>query len=621
MAIHYRESLPFRVDIVFHSEENDRRKFYTFWDFESELDQNLLLDVREMVPLYIDFYLVNPDENEKVATLVIETTRFNEEGDQLPITIPATPAGQLEPIFTREQNNSESTEYPWRMGYYIIKVTVNGKTYITGIQVVPNNLTLGQVKRIHQILEEETKGVCNELIFSQRTFAEDQIDLSSVKWYHDYARWLQSNKHLIIVCLEYIRKHFFEEMKTVHVVSKRAGIQDTKSERWSNSKGTVLSQGAMLPLLYMNRHKELHVDNSQNQWIKFIIQRWKHELSIILELINNDLINSEKEIQKQHALIEEKARQLENLRWLKDVPEGFRKGENTFLHASRSRIEKLFKWNSALKKWRFEIENLFGTFSYLLNSTDFKDIELTEKKPFLRNRYYHLLDDLYNRGFQIKSKEGDAHQYKAIPWPTWRVYEYYALLQVTKVLYEVGFVPRVGFPDRVESFQIQGIPEGSCFVLENETGEVRINYGMLLPYSPDDTLESNGFYSTNEHRWPDIRVDFYHKTEVGVRYSKHSIVFDAKLSRFRYLYRSNIPIKPFTQLNSYVSIQHVNSLRSVIDRVCCLFAGFGDDIVRRKQHSVTYIRLCPDEDGNLIGNEELQQFILDWLQNEVGCQL
>lgn len=59
-----------------------------------------------------------------------------------------------------------------------------------------------------------------------------------------------------------------------------------------------------------------------------------------------------------------------------------------------------------------------------------KAICMTEKKPFLKNRYYHLLDELYSNGIRIKSREGDARQYKAISWPTWRIYEYYVLLQV-----------------------------------------------------------------------------------------------------------------------------------------------------------------------------------------------
>jgi hypothetical protein len=144
------------------------------------------------------------------------------------------------------------------------------------------------------------------------------------------------------------------------------------------------------------------------------------------------------------------------------------------------------------------------------------------------------------------------------------------------------------------------------------------HFGKLLPYSPNDTENNDGFYSTNEHRWPDIRVDYYRKTEHGSKYSKHSIVFDAKLSRYQYLYRANPPIKAFTQLNSYVSIQHTDSLRSIVDRVCCLYAGFGDTVVKRIQHSLTYIRLCPDEHDQLIGNAELQEFITEWLVKDVG---
>src|SRR5690606_6713945 len=121
-----------------------------------------------------------------------------------------------------------------------------------------------------------------------------------------------------------------------------------------------------------------------------------------------------------------------------------------------------------------------------------------------------------------------------------------------------------------------------------------------------------GFYSMSEHRWPDIRIDFYLKTKDGHwQYSKHSIVFDAKFSRFRNLFRETIPIKAFTQLNAYLTIQHTSSMKTVVDRVCCLFAGDGESDAAIRKHSLTYIRLLPEEHNRLTGNSVLKEFLLE----------
>ncbi|MFD2613182.1 hypothetical protein [Paenibacillus gansuensis] len=619
MATYYRDTLPFRVDLVFGSDYRDRRELRTFWDHETEVDRNALPEVREMVPIGFDYYLIN-EINQLEATVQIETTRFNEDGDQQPIIFLASPPGQVKVIFSRESSQtSDSTEYPWRMGYYTIKVTVDGRTYFSGIQCLPNNLTLGQVTRIHQLLENEVSGICSELVMSQRTFSEDHLDTSPSKWYHDYARWLQTNKQSIMACIEYIRKYWYKEIRTVHVVSSRLGIQDSKAERWNNATGAKLNQGTNPQLYYLNRRKQLHSDNPQNQWMKSVIQHWKNDLLVILIQIREDMESTEKEIQNHKARMNASIRKLDEIKQLRDVPEGFKKGESSLFHTSRVQIEKLQKWLGSLKKWDHEIKGIAGSFGFLLSSNSFNKVRTTENKPILKNRYYHLLDELYSIGQQIKKQEGDARQYKAIPWPTWRIYEYYSLLQVMKSLKEIGFRPRVGFPDHISSFLNQGIPEGSRFILENEVGELHVHYGKLLPYSPDDTVDSDGFYSMSEHRWPDIRIDYHHKTSDGSEYSKNSIVFDAKLSSFRYLFRPGIPIKPFTQLNSYLSIQHTSSRKTVVDRVCCLFAGFGGNETKINKHSLTYIRLCPDENEHFIGLAELQEFLLDWLTND--CEL
>jgi hypothetical protein len=617
MATHSKERLPYRVELVVSADQQeDARVIPFFWDSEQEIDRHSLLEVREMVPLQIDFHATQ--ETVVGGRLLFDTSRFNEEGEAQPIEVDCSPRGQMHTIYKR--GRSEESEFPWRMGFYLITVHIGGKAYYSGIQVTPNNLTLEQVQWIHHSLEEQAAGICYELILSQRGYADEFIEETPDKWYYDYVRWLLNEKQGITACIEYIRRHIHEEVQTQYRISTKFGKQDLRTERWSQSySGIAFNQGVEPAEFHLERRKHLEVNNPQNQWIKFVIHRWKAELSMIHELLEQDLASVNREL----AVQEERKVQLElkihEISSISDVPEGLLRDQKGLKHAAINQINKLTKWGGTLQRWSQIVVQMSGIFAYLLHAPAFHDIEISGRKPLVKNRYYHLLTELFEKGNHIKHKEGDVRQYKSILWPTWRIYEYFCLFQILKALQELGFRPVDGLPDSVVSLQSQGIEEGSEFIFAHETGEIRIHFGTKIVYSPDDAEQSRGFYSQNEHRWPDMRLDFYETVSGDLRYSNHSLVFDSKLSKFRWLAREGLINKAYHQMNAYSHIQHVNSLRAVVDRVCCLYSGFGDTQESRRYHSLTYILLRPErvEDGRgdsfVRGFNALVEFIRDWL--------
>ncbi|MBU5445428.1 hypothetical protein [Paenibacillus sp. MSJ-34] len=622
MAMHIKDNLPFNIELLYSPYSNDGRRFIpVFWETEQEIDKNELIEIREMVPLYINFYTT---ETTELSQLIIETSRFNEDGEINNIVISSNTLEPV-PLFVREFQNTENSDFPWRMGYYMLNVQYNGKLYYSGIQVTPNNLSLQQVRWIHQALEEITSGICYELILSQKGYSDDNLTDTPDKWYYDYIRWILSEKQNLLACIEYIRLHWHEEISTQYIVSNRGGKQDTRTEKWSQSYSGISYNKGIQPVEYeLIKKKKLEKNNPQNQWIKNILTRWKAMLFTIHELVENDIELVEKEIRKNEEQKNLVIQRLEGINKKNDVPEGFKNDQKTVLHSINNQITKLKKWRSTLFNWNQAVLLLNGLFAYVLHSQIFRRIDTNNRKPFLKNRYYFLFNELFEQGNQIKRTDGDIRQYKSILKPTWQIYEYFCLFQVLNGLRKIGFLPLYGLPDDISDLQKQGIKQGTKYIFSHEVGEIHIYYGTLLPFSPEDATSTDRFYSQSSHRWPDLRLDFYKRTSTGgVEYSLHSMVFDAKLSKFKYLYRADIPNKAFTQLNSYTAIQHLDSLRSVVDRVCCLFAGGEDDKEIRKVHSVTFIRLCPIQDqamdqGLVLGYSALVNFIREWLIQDIG---
>ena len=85
-----------------------------------------------------------------------------------------------------------------------------------------------------------------------------------------------------MACIEYIRLHWYEEIRTNHIVTTRGGRQDARTERWSQSfAGIAYNKGIQPEEYHLVRQKSLEANNSQNQWIKYVVTRWKTELFTI----------------------------------------------------------------------------------------------------------------------------------------------------------------------------------------------------------------------------------------------------------------------------------------------------------------------------------------------------
>ncbi len=620
MAIHYNNTLPFRLEFTVSFDRTITD--ICFWDTERELDRQQFIELREMVPVSLSFTSHVPSSGQ----LFVETARLNEEGEtlHLEMNLPTI----KKPLFSRDTNSREE-EFPWRMGYYLIKVIFEGTTYYSGIRVIPNNLNHEQVDWLHQYLEEKVEGLCFELIQSQRTFAGDPSEQSPEKWYYDYARWILSVRQKVMACLQYIERYPYDGVLTQHEVSTKHKKQDMRSERWANSfQGLAYNQGMQPAPYFLNRVKILEQNIPINQWLKYTIVCWKNELQRATHYIRADIQNMTLEESTCRAQMAQAESARDSVSQIRDIIQPYLRAQQMAFKTAEKRLHLLQKRKALAENLSQHLKNVESLFAYFLNRSFIRDCDVTMRKPMIKNRYYRMINDLYEESLQIQKNEGDGRLYRAVFRPTWRIYEYFALFQIISALQHIGFQMVEGLPDSINHYHEDGIREGTRYVLRNDDSELHLHFNKQLHFSSQEARRSGeAFYSSTENRWPDYKIDFYRRqTDNAVRYSGHSMVLDAKLSKLSNLYNIHYPIKPFSQLTNYFYIHYCGTReeralsRPIVDRVYCLYAGYGEiGNPKKDTDTVSFIRLCPVPDSEEVcGQMELQEAIMSWLTEDAG---
>ncbi|WP_340021958.1 hypothetical protein MHI24_23630 [Paenibacillus sp. FSL K6-1096] len=624
MAIHYKEFLPFQLDFIAGREGNLELPIKVFWDAENELDHTQFQTIHENVPLSVRFVASEgavPADSE----LWIETASFNEVGENRSFSIPISCESRQTHLYSHETNAPGQETFPWRMGHYIVKIHTGSTTYFTGIQVIPNNLTLQQVHEIQNRLESEVEGLCHELILSQRSFAEPEQNEIAERWYYDYAMWILDKKQSIQGFLYAIERKPQDEVHTSYRNSNQVKRQDARTERWSQtSNGMAVNQGLSPGPFTLNRLKDITLDTSANRWMKKIITMWKKELMEVSQLLTSDIIT----MIQEETLLSQTMQQANNLTLrmerVQNVYQRYRRTSRSQFFIAQNKRNALQKRRLIIVEWVNVLKALIGRFSFFLTQPFVLDVGEIGAKPILKQRDYFRLNELFEESRNLKKDEGSSRLYKKFPRPTWRVYEYFVFFQMLDIFQDLNYMIVEGLPSRMESFHVEGIAEGARVVLENEHGQVHVWFNKLLPYTWEDARrQGESFYLFGEHRWPDLRVDYYvRKGPSTFEFSKHSIVADAKLIKFRHLHNMDgLPTKTQAQLIAYSGIFFQESRRPVVDRVLCLYAGLGEprEAVRHV-HPVSFIQLFPDPTDldDVWGYEELREIMMSWLLEDVG---
>jgi hypothetical protein len=626
MATLYSHLLPFELNFLLPF--NRHLNITTFWTQLSEGRKENFLEIHENVALRLQF---SEQQNNQIGQIEIETSQYNEYGDMEPIVIQLNSEFPYDLYKNRWSDNNRGTDpeevYPWSMGYYLIRIVYNGEEFFSGIQVVPNNMSSNQVKRLQTYLESKVENICHDLIFSQKGFTEE---LNEIPDYMNYILFLFDYRLEIMSLIHKIQKNPYDEMKTAYQVSPKGGKQTAVSDRWNHTSKGMAYNGGFIPQPFsLIAKKNLNLNNRMNQWIKHIMLQWRQDIDRVSILVHDDLERLLQQEEQQRFLLVAAQTELDRIQSERDMLYVQQKQYKSAFLSAEARLKKIMQETEICRRRAKVLDSLSSMLSFVLVQPAFEDIARPIGKPVLKNQTYFRLDQLYENNRLIKKQEGDRRRYKPVLKRTWKLYEYFVLMQVIDVIRLKNFHFIGGFgQNELESYLEQGISEGSRFVLESERMVIHVWYDKLLPLTIEDAQRiGEEFYLPTDHRKPDIRLDFYNKLNDKNIQLTGCFVIEVKDSKLRNLYSRNFN-RIRSQLSAYQTIYYCGpntngnlelKMAPIVKRVYCIHAGEGEGgnaIALRFPHS--FLRLCPimneKNDISVFGLSELSDIVESWIQ-------
>jgi hypothetical protein len=612
MATHYNgKVLPFRICFVYsNGNEVEIEKVWKpekLWSFEQ------FVTINENWSTGIQFFVENEADFDDKAYLKIQTSLFDEEDTQKVLKYPLTKEPTIQWIYSEQE--SESENYPWRMGAYLIDIYYNSEKYTTGFMVHPTHLSREQVEKIHSYLEEKIEGIIYDFIYSNLTFSRVLSDDFSSQWYYDYARYMKENKEKIIYCLSLIEKYPSTKIVGNYKLSPLIGKQDRKSIQWALTKSKTQ---------FFNKIKQENIETSANEWMKHILESWKMEIHDVTLIIQQKQLRLQEDLLKLKAdflQLEERLSQLEQKQnaarsHIIDTKNLLKKIENDI--KQKEQIDKQHH------QWLHCLNLLESNIGYSLTQGFLSQVKRGYIRPLLKRNPYYLLDLMYEETKKIKQEKGEKKRLIKILKPTWLIYEYFCLFQTLDVLKELGFSIIEGFsPQMIDLYYENKIPEGSRFVLENEKAVIYVWYDKHHAHTAEEAKKKGEYFYTHMvKKRPDIKLDIFKKEKNQKLLFKDSVVIDAKFRRLQSLYTSEYMNKTYEQLISYNTFFYRGENRmfksrgSIVNRVICLYGSEAGSEIKSIKEPITFIKLFPIIDGEIIhitGKNELKEELLEWI--------
>jgi len=608
IIIPYGNDSEIQVTEIYHSSEHTKTE--------------QLIELKEGLRTGIQFFVDNEEDIDDEAKIEIQTSLYNNTDTQKPFVYPLTKKPLTKWMF---EYKDDQEDFPWRMGTYLIRIYYKGISYTTSFSIKPLYLNDQQVYTIHQYLEEKVEGIIYDLIYSNQTLAKQEKDLLS-DWYYDYARYMMDHKDAIYYFLLALEKEPISLLVSDHRISSSLGKRDRKSIQWeSTSRGLSKSMNSNSQNYFYNRVKREDYNHKANQWMKTILFRWNSDIRTVIDIITN----------RNHAIkeiivsLKEKTKKLESRKTYIGFQKGVARTEWVDIKAQTTITNNDLKKNNEIflqqRKWLEQLQSVRIRIINLLNNSFLSEVELGKMKPLLTTNHYYQLDMLYNKSKLIQKYEGDKERHIKIYKPFWQIYEYYCLFTIIDLLIKSGLkLQKAPNVDLMKAYYESSIPAESFFKLENS--KVIIDCWYDKYHNDKIVAEKNGdrFFTTQEKRRPDIKLDLYQKQTDGPPLFDSCIIIDAKFRKLSYLFNDRYATATREQLTKYSNFYYLGGnrrLRSVVERIICLYGSKNKDSIRKEQAPLIYINLFPSilENGVIenTGEKELFEEIFSWIDEAI----
>ncbi|OMF70356.1 nuclease domain-containing protein [Paenibacillus sp. FSL R10-2748] len=599
--------LPFEVE--FFSKPNSRNEQIVkqYWGKNQVTPKSIqvLIQVKEDIPLGVRLYAKDGFDVDLNAKIVLQSASYDDDGKMIELIVPLTNRDNTSLLFQHQKGES----FPWRLGVYLFDVHYNDQVFSSAFFVSPIHLSTEQVQHMHLLLEQEIEGICYDLIYTSKSIGSD-YDFLKTKSYYDYVLRIMNDKEKIVSALYHIERNLKTQVITAYVKQPFQRKTDQKGLRWTTIHGNSLE---------LNKIKILDYDLPENKWIKHVLISWKSEMIRVGKMIKEDC-----KYYLDHIWLKEDEKKVneakKNLIWHeREVSKESRDSIKSIAFRIEDEIKKADRELSVLVRWDKFIQDMVGRFSYVLASTNLKDVERGLRKPYLKDRNYCLISDTYEDCRKVIHGETRPNHIVQILKPTWKIYEQFSFFQVVNIIKSLGF--ELKYQHKMDA--LLDLHSGFLLEFENENFLIHIWYDKLIYLREDAKNVGDLFFSTKLIQ-PDIRLDLYQKGDRPLFLS--SIALDAKHRKYNSLYNENFTTNVFTQLSKYNSIYYqglttsLNRRRSVVSSVICLYSRDKDAPVLQEELPLVFIQLFPEINEDMItGSKELAKELADWIsQNETS---
>ncbi|PFJ40184.1 hypothetical protein COJ00_27020 [Priestia megaterium] len=628
MAIRFNDQiLPFSLS--FHGTHNYTSSVKEVWkDYRGEVD--LLASIGENAPVDLHFYVDREVDWDEEAYIRIETSLYDEnevqESKIYPLQIKNSDKRHIHQMYI---DSKRSGEYPWRLGRYGITVFYKGEYYTTYVNVMPLHLDSKEVQFIHNYLEKSIEGIIYDFIYGYKSKKQTDYGELAAYWYFDYSKFIHDHQEEIIYALLQIERNPSLDIVSRYQVSSILKKSGSKSVTWAMSgKGISKNHGIQPQIFFNNKEKHESNNTKENQWLKNILLQWLMDLKTVQMALQADYDRLLEDLDKEKQKLVNYQEQKSQLLGKKDVARHLKSHVSTVLRLTMENIEKNEHYQSLYISQLETLTLVKNRISHLITRSFLRDVPRGKMRPLLKARSYRLIDELYQESLKMKKAEGEKQRYIPILKQTWKVFEYFSLFKVLEILKEEGYELVEGIDQNfINIYNQEGIPEGSCFVLEKEDLVIHVFYDKYLAVSEKEaTNRGEKFFVSLDNKRPDIKVDAYKKKEDGSLWFAGSFIFDAKYRRRSSIYGSDYLKSSHSQLQSYYSIfyfgdNRLNNNPLCVDDVFCLYTKDSRSSVKSYEFPITYIQLYPEideetEETIVVGQQQLQDGLKMWIDKK-----
>ncbi|MFB7142477.1 hypothetical protein ACFCYN_22955 [Gottfriedia sp. NPDC056225] len=518
-------------------------------------------------------------------------------------------------ILIYEHGKTENA-YPWRCGYYEFCIVYQEQHFYGMIKIVPKNLEYDQLEWMHATLHQQINGIMNDSQYFKKSSAS--LTQNGTMYFWPIIRFIEANEERLLVAIQQFISKLKRKQKKEYELKRQVKKLDFTTIRWNLlhpdiSNATNLT---MQPVVQEENYLD-EIKYAKNKVRKFLLT-----IETLLTFVKYELVKDKNKMNQIDFQIRDIEKMMQNVVGNGSITDREKAKYRQSKLLKEIELEKLVKSVSEKERITNSLEKLYEVYfrEYTIGifriatDNDTSNYPTSPSKVFLN--FIHSLSL-----FDKKVKEyGKKQMLLPVYKPTFLLYEYFVFFSLCDIFLKLKFHnDEEPLAEQIlMHIKDDELMDGAFVKLENKEWIISLVYNEIIEGSPQvSLLKGTNFFSGEESKKPDIRLDFYRKKNNEY---VASIIFEIKYSPMFNIYQPVGNTKAMEQMYKYWGLKYVERVngklsfvRKPINEVICLYPGSN---VHRKVLEAgcgTYIQFYPKKKGEdfyeLVGERELVEII------------